>query len=415
MKSILAAVFSAAFAITAFSGNVDAAIFGVTTTEDTQDVAPGNGVCADVLGACSLRAAITEANALAGADTITMPAGTYTTTIAGTNENANANGDFDITSPMTITGSGGGTTIIQANASIQTPNERVFHILAGGTSVTIAGVTVQNGVNRFATAIGGGGIRVEGATANLTLNDLTVTGNYSESRGGGVSANKAKLMINGCLFTNNQAGSAVPGSGSSGGAIVIDSEDNIAAVGQTASIVNTIVNSNRAESSVSNTFGGGIAIRALNANVSIAASTIGNNLSNALGGFAGFAGGIFNQQATTTIEASTVFGNTSSRFHAGIRNLSSTSAESTLDVIDSTVSGNTATIADSVGGGIANVSGAGFAAVLNVTGSTISGNSLTGAASVGGGLANNGTAGGAAQINLLDRTVSGNGVADSPG
>src|SRR6188768_2067465 len=151
MKSILAAVFSAAFAITAFSVNTNAATFVVNTTADTQDAAPGNGVCADSGGLCSLRAAITEANALAGADTITVPAGTYTTTLAGTNEDANANGDFDITSPLTINGAGGGATVIQANAATQTANERVFHILAGGTAVTVAGVTVQNGVNRFAT------------------------------------------------------------------------------------------------------------------------------------------------------------------------------------------------------------------------------------------------------------------------
>jgi CSLREA domain-containing protein len=415
MKFILAAVFSAAFAITAFSINVNAATFVVNTASDTQDAAPGNGVCADGGGACSLRAAITEANALAGADTITVPAGTYTTTIAGTNENANADGDFDITSPLTINGAGGGATIIQANASIQTANERVFHILAGGTAVTIAGVTVQNGVNRFATAIGGGGIRVEGATANLTLNDSTVTGNYSESRGGGVSANKANLTINGCIFNNNQAGSGVAGSGASGGAIAIDSEDNVAAAGQTASITNTIINSNRAESSVSNTFGGGITIRALNATVNITGSTISNNFSNAVGGFVGFAGGILNQQVATTITGSTVSGNTSSRFHAGIRNLSSTSTGSTLNLVNSTVSGNTATIADSVGGGIANVSGAGFAAVLNITGSTISGNSLTGTASVGGGLANTGTSTGAAQMNLLNSTVSGNSAHDAAG
>src|SRR5215210_730587 len=124
-------VFALAFAIamTAFSVNINAATFVVNTTADTQDAAPGNGVCADGGGACSLRAAITEANALAGADTITVPAGTYTTTIAGTNENANANGDFDIASPLTINGAGGGATIVQANASIQTANERVFHIL----------------------------------------------------------------------------------------------------------------------------------------------------------------------------------------------------------------------------------------------------------------------------------------------
>ena len=84
------------------------ASFVVNITADTQDAAPGNGICADAAGACSLRAAITEANALAGADTITVPAGTYTQALASANDNSNAGGDFDITSPMTINGAGAG-------------------------------------------------------------------------------------------------------------------------------------------------------------------------------------------------------------------------------------------------------------------------------------------------------------------
>jgi hypothetical protein len=42
-----------------------------------------DGVCATASGACSLRAAIMEANALPGADTIIVPAGTYVLALAG--------------------------------------------------------------------------------------------------------------------------------------------------------------------------------------------------------------------------------------------------------------------------------------------------------------------------------------------
>src|SRR5206468_7653303 len=103
------------------------------TTADTQDVTPGDGICADAGGACSLRAAITEANALAGADTITLPAGTYTETLVAAAEDLNAGGDFDIRSDLTINGAGSGTTIIQAAAAPNTaPNERVIHITSAG-------------------------------------------------------------------------------------------------------------------------------------------------------------------------------------------------------------------------------------------------------------------------------------------
>ncbi len=44
--------------------------FTVTSTADNVDVTPGDGICADALGACTLRAAIEEANALAGQDVI---------------------------------------------------------------------------------------------------------------------------------------------------------------------------------------------------------------------------------------------------------------------------------------------------------------------------------------------------------
>jgi CSLREA domain-containing protein len=60
----------------------------VTKTADTSD-----GTCdAD----CSLREAITAANANAGVDTVSIPAGTYTFTLAGAAENSNATGDYDI-------------------------------------------------------------------------------------------------------------------------------------------------------------------------------------------------------------------------------------------------------------------------------------------------------------------------------
>src|SRR5512141_1158976 len=95
-----------------------AATFVVTKTADTND-----GTCnAD----CSLREAIVAANANPGADVITLPAGTYTLTIAGANENAAASGDLDITDSAPINGAGTATTISDGGAI-----DRVFDVLAG--------------------------------------------------------------------------------------------------------------------------------------------------------------------------------------------------------------------------------------------------------------------------------------------
>ena len=46
----------------------DAAVFVVDTTEDAVDVTPGDGLCETASGACALRAAVIETNALAGPD-----------------------------------------------------------------------------------------------------------------------------------------------------------------------------------------------------------------------------------------------------------------------------------------------------------------------------------------------------------
>ena len=47
-----------------------AVTFTVNSLLDTPDVAPGDGACANANGACTLRAAIQEANDTAGADQI---------------------------------------------------------------------------------------------------------------------------------------------------------------------------------------------------------------------------------------------------------------------------------------------------------------------------------------------------------
>ncbi len=76
-----------ALALFALVGSAHAVIFTVNDTGDFVDETIGDGIC-DAAGAngCTLRAAIQEANALAGADTITLPAGTFTLTIAGAGE-----------------------------------------------------------------------------------------------------------------------------------------------------------------------------------------------------------------------------------------------------------------------------------------------------------------------------------------
>src|SRR6185436_18515396 len=71
--------------------------FTVNSPADIPDATPGNGVCETALGngVCTLRGAIQEANAHAGADTINLQPGvTYLLTRVGVDDFA-LNGDLD--------------------------------------------------------------------------------------------------------------------------------------------------------------------------------------------------------------------------------------------------------------------------------------------------------------------------------
>jgi hypothetical protein len=74
----------------------------VNATHDAIDANPGDGVCADARGACTLRAAVMEANV--GGNGIGVMAGTVLLTIPGAGEDAALTGDLDITRAVGITG-----------------------------------------------------------------------------------------------------------------------------------------------------------------------------------------------------------------------------------------------------------------------------------------------------------------------
>ena len=74
---------------------VSAATFAVGSGTDGADVAPGDGVCATGAGTCTLRAAVEEANALPGSDTVTLQALKHTITGAA----LSITGDIVVTGP----------------------------------------------------------------------------------------------------------------------------------------------------------------------------------------------------------------------------------------------------------------------------------------------------------------------------
>jgi len=169
-----------AFAFFAGAASLHAATFMVDTTTDSIDAEPGNGVCADADGQCSLRAAIQEANALIGADMIVLPKGTYTLTLAGIDEDASATGDLDITDDTSIVGDGADATIVDANAL-----DRIFDLFPADDTrkieVSMSQLTARNGQisgGGEAGASVGVGFRIA-ASVHLVLDDVSVRGNRS--------------------------------------------------------------------------------------------------------------------------------------------------------------------------------------------------------------------------------------------
>ena len=314
-------------------GPAQAADFTVTKTADTAD-----GTCdAD----CSLREAIIAANALAGHDTITLPVGTYTQSIVGTDEDAAADGDLDITDDLTITGAGAGSTIIDGNGGVT--DERVLHVDPGSTGVTvdISGVSIQNGLEEF----GGGGIWNNGG---LTLIGVTVSGNDAIGAGGIFNSVSGTLALTDSAVSGNEAGFDSGGIRNAG----------------TLSLTDSTVGGNTA-----GTDAGGIRNTGT---LMLTDSTVSGNTSGANGG------GIYNTGSggTLTLTGSTVSGNNADAWGGGISN----SEGSIATLTNVTVSGNTA----DRGGGISN-SGVELSATLQLNSSTLSSNT---AVSDGGGVFN---------------------------
>ncbi|HEY6941492.1 hypothetical protein, partial [Dokdonella sp.] len=151
------------------ASTVHAAVFTPDTTVDTVDAMPGDGLCADMGGHCSLRAAMQESNALAGADTIVLDVGAYALTRAGSDEDASASGDLDVDDDLVLQGAGAEATIIDGGAL-----DRVLDIRPATSArpVRIEGLTLRNGAlgpgSQPPATKHGAGLRV-GAGTNVEL------------------------------------------------------------------------------------------------------------------------------------------------------------------------------------------------------------------------------------------------------
>jgi hypothetical protein len=126
--------------------------FVVNSLADSHDAIPGDGIAADTNGQTTLRAALEEANAHAGADTITLPAGIIAV--------SPANGPLVVTDDVTLIGSG--NTTIDGSAV-----DQVFSVVGVG-HLQLDHVTVQS------TDVAAASLRSNFLTTNHRQADLIV-------------------------------------------------------------------------------------------------------------------------------------------------------------------------------------------------------------------------------------------------
>jgi hypothetical protein len=167
----------------------------VTSTVDS--VAAAFACPATVSNPCTLRLAIQVANSDT-ADTINVPAGTYTLT---------THAEIPIRSAMNIVGADPRTTIIDGDSANKSDN-RIFHVLTSPIDVGISNLTLQHA---FCSCVFGGAI-YNTSTGTLTLDNDSLVDNSLQTSGtssGGAIYNGTEgsthMVITRSLIARNQA------------------------------------------------------------------------------------------------------------------------------------------------------------------------------------------------------------------
>ncbi len=314
-------------------------------------------------GDCSLREAIRAANtdtavdgcpAGSGVDTITVPAGVYKLSVAGTNEDAGATGDLDITAGVVINGAGVGKTIIDGDGL-----DRVFEVIgppSGSFAVIISGMTVRNG--HAVDPPHGGGIEIAG-NVQVTLRNIEFADNRSDGGGGAIDiSDYATVTLMNAILRDNRAEL-------SGGGVFHG--------GNTLIIQNSAIQGNFALRD-----GGGVLVTVY-AVTQIFNSTISGNFAKAVT-FQEGGGGLRSTGGTVTLTNSTISGNTTNGHGGGIYNSNVIGVQGTITLINVTVANNTSDVDQNgygAGGGIYNdpdTAGAPKKSVVRMKNTLIAGN-----------------------------------------
>lgn len=342
-------------AVFMLAGAVHAATFDVNSPADVLDAVPGDGKCETAVGnkVCTLRAAVQEANALAGTDVINLQANTtYLLTRVGSEVDASA-GSLDVTDSVDIVGAGATSSVIDGNGALT--NDRVFlvapciHYLTscslGQVVLHLTGIGIQHGT----TTSNGGGIyapQLFAQSSDVTLTHCRVEANTSASTGGGISSYVTMTLVE-TVVTGN---TAVAGGGG-------------AYFGGPTAITNSTFSDN-VTGADADARGGGMFYGGWGR---ISGSTFSGNHAASGGGFYALVSDI--EAFQLHVVNSTIVGNTADGDGGGLAN-----GSGTTNLYNVTVAGNTSNVdrsgSDGLGGGA-------FAAAgtkLNLANSLIAGN-----------------------------------------
>ncbi len=292
-------------------GAYEAPVFEVNSTDDTTDgfctlIGTGDG--------CTLRDAISVANATAGAEQITFKTslttgGPVTITLLSALP--------DLASDMTITGPGADLLTIERSTADGTPKFRIFTINSGRT-VNISNLTAAKG--HVLSPNNGGAVLNNGT---LTLTNCNIYGSTAEpsefgghGEGGGIM-NLGALTVNNCNVGGtepSQKNTAVNGGGGvwhqlgtfsmNGGTISGNTGGGLYALQGTVALNGVAVTSNTSHAYA------GVSLKPL--------TTIVNCLiaDNVVTGFG--AGGLYNSGAEAQVINTTITGNSSAQSGGGI-------------------------------------------------------------------------------------------------
>ena len=245
--------------------------FLVDSPLDENDANPGDGICATSAengGLCTLRAAIEEANAFGGRQTIALPRGEYMLNFDAQTLvrqylgieprrqvlkalDSAASGDLDITEDLLIIGLGADATELDANAE-----DRLFEI-SNGAVVEIRDIALTGG--KVTSSYGGGIYNVDG---QVTLSRVLIHGNYSNGGGGGIANRGGSMLVVNSSIVGNDA------DGGSGGAILNSDAELV--------LQNVTVSGNMA--------GNGAGLQTVGGTATLQNVTVVNNIASGAGG-----------------------------------------------------------------------------------------------------------------------------------